>query len=86
MRPELRLDLLVAVVLAVIVLLVTPGLAFAGAIALLLLLAYALSVIVARSRARRLARRPGGGALTRRPTAPPIRLGPPRERAPRRRR
>jgi hypothetical protein len=81
-RPELRLELLAAVVLAAIVVLATPGLAFAGAIALALLIAAGASLLAARLRRRRAAHR-----ALRRPVAPAagIRLSDPPEATARRR-
>jgi uncharacterized protein (DUF58 family) len=76
-RRELRLEILVAVVLTVILLLISPGLAFVGALALLLLIVWGASALIARARRRRGAQR----SIRRPAAAPGLRLSEPHERA-----
>ncbi len=52
-RPAWRLDILVAVIAAAIVLIVSPGLAISGLLAILVLLVCGITAAVERRRQRR---------------------------------
>lgn len=81
MRPEVRLEILIAVVVAIVVILISPGYAATGAIALIVLIACAVSVPIARRvrRSRPTARamvRPGGRSAIGGPAAAGPRTAP----------